>query len=219
MSPSTGVPRVSLCNLRGYWGSELRSSCVTSTSPTHPSSYPISWLHASNPSTHSGWGKRIKQFQASLGKNELLEETKGSREMHTCYPSTQLRGRGRKIRSPSHPQSHQVWGQLVQASMHTHMHWSAHTYTHKQVHACAPFCTPQEVLGKKEMHKEEYKTTHNLPPKETTVKTTVHCLSLFSLGEVVYEAGSTFSFQKSFTQAFPKDFNQVKNSICFYIVG
>lgn len=106
----------------------------------------------------------------------------------------------------------------MRASMHTQTGTLAHTNRCTHLH---PFHASQEVLDKKELYKEEYKTIPNRPPKETTAKTYSPFPSgLFLRRGCVYEeAGGIFSFQKSFTQAFPKDLNQVKYSVCFYIVG
>lgn len=70
---------------------------------TSPSSYPISCLHASN-KLHWGWGKRIKQSFRPVWAKEW--DFKTSKKVHRgahLQSSTQLGGRGRKIRSPRLP--------------------------------------------------------------------------------------------------------------------
>lgn len=131
--------------------------------------------------------------------------------MHNCNPSTQLGGRGRKIRSPRFPsvtpslrsayaRKHAYSGALACAQRNRHRH-NRCTHMHS-------FYASQEILEKKCTKKNIYESTHNLSPKKTAEKTTVHFLS--------------FPEQRLYTRkqvTHPLIFHQVKNSICFYIVG
>lgn len=130
-------------------------------------------------------------------KSETSKQAKRSIEMHTRNPSTQLGGRGRKIRSPRLPSvtpslrsayacKHAYSGTLACTQRNRHRH-NRCTYMHS-------FYASQEILEKKNI----YESTHNLTPKKTTEKTTVHFLPVFSWAEAVYEkAGDTSSFFSS----------------------
>lgn len=134
-------------------------------------------------------------------KSETSKQAKRSIEMHTHNPNTQLGGRGRKIRSPRLPsvspslrsadaRKHAYSGALACTQRNTHRH-NRCTHMHS-------FYASQEILEKKCSKKNIYESTHNLPPKKTTEKTTVHFLPVFSRAEAVYEeAGDTSSYFSS----------------------